>query len=236
MPHLADFHPASYQAVLFTPGATISSAAFLSRFLARWGDRLDGDPVTLPFPDGIPPEVPKVILQSRSQEWRCEAASARLNLVWRSIGAGDRDLGLRQFYETVLPMLDEYREFIASPVRRVAAVVVRFAPQAQPGLYLARHFCQERWLIAPFNRPENFEVHAHKAFMLTPQLRVNSWVRSKTGTLNDQEPIVVVEQDLNTLAEDAEPNFDSRALHEFFGAAVLEFDRILELYFPTDID
>jgi hypothetical protein len=236
MPHLADFRPASYQATLFTPAAAVASAAFLTRFLPRWAHRFDGDPVTIPLPEGVPVEIPKIILQSRSQEWRCEVASARMNVVWRSAAPSDSAPGLREFYETVVPMLEEYREFIGSPITRVAAVTIRFAPHAHPASYLAHHFCQDRWLVAPFNRPENFELHAHKEFRLTGDLVVNSWVRNKTGTVNGGGPIVVIEQDLNTPAEGAQYVFDGARLREFFDAAIGEFDRILELYYPADIE
>jgi hypothetical protein len=236
MPHAADFEVASCQATVFTPELNISGAEFMTRLLQQWAATFDGDPTVLPLPEGVPNEVPKIILQSRSQEWRCEVAPARLNIHWRRLAAERGGLGLDDFYRTATALLQQYRGLVASPIRRVAAVVTRYALQERPGRYLAAHFCQERWLVAPFNRPENFEVHAHKQFMLADGMRTNSWVRTKTGKLSDRDPIVIVEQDLNTLPEETERRFDDGDLASFYNAASTEFDVILRLYFPVDID
>ena len=71
-------------------------------------------------------------------------------------------------------------------------------------------------------------------FRLTDQLTVNSWVRNKTGKLTGTDrPIVVVEQDLNTLAEEMR-DFADADIQTFFDAASIEFDTILQLYYPAD--
>jgi hypothetical protein len=106
----------------------------------------------------------------------------------------------------------------------------------KPGLFLARHFCKDRWDKAPLNRPENFELHAHKKFTLASGFEVNSWARSKTGKLSgdgDEKLIVLFEQDLNTLAEEASTrNFCEAEIKKFFGAVATELDSILGLYYP----
>jgi hypothetical protein len=120
----------------------------------------------------------------------------------------------------------------------MAAVVTRYMPHSKPGLFLARHFCQERWADAPLNRPENFELHAHKTFVLGNRFRVNSWVRNKTGVAGSpggQNPVIVVEQDLNTLLDEVGTNsFSAGDVARFFAAAQSEFELILSLYYPRE--
>ena len=103
-------------------------------------------------------------------------------------------------------------------------------------MFLARHFCKDRWDKAPLNRPENFELHAHKKFALGTDFEVNSWARSKTGKLagdGDDKLIILFEQDINTLAEGtAERDFSKAEIKKFFGAVASELDSILELYYP----
>ena len=80
-------------------------------------------------------------------------------------------------------------------------------------------------------------MHAHKRFRLTNEFEVNSWVRNKTGTISGEhpEPIVLVEQDLNTRAEDAERRrFSAEEIARFFSAVSNEFDVILRLYYPEE--
>jgi hypothetical protein len=235
MPHAGDFAVASCHATLFTPEAEVSSTRFVTTIFAEWANRFDADPTLIPLPDGVPKEFPKIILESRNKEWRCEVASARISLFWRRPKSDTEGIGVSDFYRTAIPMLARYREFVASPVRRLAALVNRYALTDDPGQYLARHFCQERWLNAPFNRPENFELHAHKLFKLTEDLSVNSWVRNKTAKLVDtNQPIVLVEQDLNTPEAQAECEFSEAGIGHFFEAASIEFDTILNLYYPAD--
>ncbi len=117
------------------------------------------------------------------------------------------------------------------------ALATRFSPHETPGLFLARHFCQNRWDKAPLNRPENFELHAHKRFTLANGFTVNSWARSKTGRVSgdgDEKLVVLFEQDLNTIGEEApERDFSEAEVKKFFGASATELDSILRLYYPS---
>ena len=99
---------------------------------------------------------------------------------------------------------------------------------------MVEHFCKSEWLAAPFNRPENFEIHAHKTFQLRDQFKVNSWVRCKTGLEREgSNPVVLCEQDINTVAaETDQETFSTLQMNTFFGMAADELDNILDLYFP----
>jgi hypothetical protein len=223
------------QAALFTPDEEVSAAKLLQGLAPTWAKRFDGEPMVVPSQLGLPPEVPKLILHSRDQSWRCEIASARINIHWLKSQESTPRIGLDRFYDEAVALLHQYRGFLRARVGRLAAVITRFAYHASPGPFLARHFCQERWLVAPFNRPESFELHAHKKFPMA-DFTVNSWVRSKTGLLGskgEQRPIVLVEQDLNTLGEETETrDFSEGEINAFFRASVGELDTILNLYYP----
>ncbi len=142
-------------------------------------------------------------------------------------------MSLEKFYGSITALLQEYQQFVDSPVRRLAALISRYVAADKPGPYLAAHFCRDEWLKAPFNRTENFELHAHKVFSLADNFRVNSWVRNKTAKLTRQDrPIIVVEQDINTLAEESGNDFRSEQIGQFFSLAPGEFEKILNLYYP----
>jgi hypothetical protein len=90
-------------------------------------------------------------------------------------------------------------------------------------------------MTAPFNRPEAFEIHAHKRFKMGEFL-VNSWVRCKSAiasSASEMQPIVLVEQDINTLAEDVPSKvFRKAEIEAFFAKVSTEARTILNLYFP----
>jgi len=114
-------------------------------------------------------------------------------------------------------------------------VALRQAASDNPGLLLARQYCKDRWLRGPLNRPEGFELHAHKTFELLPRLTVNRWVRIKTakGGFPDYR-YVTIEQDINTLSEEMDiRRFGPQESAAMFRAAARELDAILGLYFPA---
>jgi len=233
-----DFQLAGCQAALYTPDEEVSAPKLVKTLLPKWMERFDADPVILPHEEGMPREIPRLILRSRTNAWRCEIASARINLSWQRPKVDMATPTISSFYEGAVRLLSEYCHLLECRVGRLAAVLRRYAPSQFPGLYLASHFCKEPWLEKPFNRPENFELHAHKRFLLAERFEVNSWVRNKTGTLSSEKEkrlIVLVEQDLNTLSEHAgERSFSEAEIDDFFSAAVPEFDIILRTYYPEE--
>jgi len=234
---VADFQLASCQATLLTPEAEVSVARLFTRLVPRWITRFDAESTVLATAQGLPRELPRVIFQSRSGEWRCEVASARINVFWGRSSPEGEGVQLAEFYREVTPMLHEYCDFLDSRVGRLAAVINRYVLNPAPARFLASHFCKQRWLAGPLNRPASFELHAHKTFLLAGRFQINSWVRNKTGTVGhpgQESPVVLVEQDFNTLAEEAEKRrFSTEEIAAFFEVAVPGFDETLNLYYPS---
>ena len=234
-----DFEIAACQATLFTPDEEFSSVKIIQNFYPGWGDLFDADPIILPpFPSGIPGDVARIVLQSTSETWRCEIAPARINFLWRRTAQAISSIELGTFFAKAFDVLIGYQQLLGSRIGRLATVITRFALHDTPALFLARHFCQDRWSKAPLNRPENFELHAHKQFLLDTTFQVNSWARSKTGHLTKEDsqiPIVMFEQDLNTILEEAPTkSFSAADLQHFLHAAASELDVILRLYYPQE--
>jgi hypothetical protein len=241
----ASFDLASCQATLFTPDEEVSSVKLLRDLVPRWLRRFDDEPVVLPLREGMPREIPRLILRSKDGVWRCEIASARINFHWRRARQAPQVPTLSELFTVGAETLADYADFIVARVGRMAAVLNRFASHSSPGRFLAQHFCHDRWLSTALNRPESFELHAHKRFTLTGGFVVNSWFRSKTGKISpgaekepgesraeEGEPVVLVEQDLNTLHEETSTRSYSKAdIEQFFGAVADEFDTILKLYY-----
>lgn len=233
-----DFSLALCQASLFTPDEEFSTAKITKSLLPKWLERFDADPMLLPYEQGMPLELPRIILKSKTDAWHCDMASVRINLVWRRPkSTAVATPALESFYGEAVTFLTDYVRLLECRVGRIAAVIHRYALHERPGQLLASHFCKDRWLIKPLNRPEQFELHAHKRFWLPgQQFEVNSWVRNKTGWLSQADqrsPIVLVEQDLNTLPEEADKrSYGEQDIQRFFAAAAPEFESILKIYYP----
>lgn len=232
----SDFELATCQATIFTPEEEVSGARLVRDLLPRWADRFDADPLVIPLVDGLPRDAPRVVLQNKSTSWRCEIASSRISIVWKKTPEGEGTMSSEEFFREAVAILEDYMHHVTPRVGRMAAVLTSYAEHDSAALFLARHFCKKRWKAAPLNRPEHFELHAHKRFNLGDTITVNSWVRSKTGIISVTEqarPVVLVEQDINTLFEELETqNFSIEDVGKYFSLATREFPVILELYYP----
>jgi hypothetical protein len=74
--------------------------------------------------------------------------------------------------------------------------------------------------------------------MIEQRFEVNSWCRCKTGLVEQGEPqarspVIIVEQDLNTLAEDMDTReFTVQEIAGFYASMPEELAQMLDLYFP----
>jgi hypothetical protein len=187
---------------------------------------------------GIPPEIPRLNLSSSDRRWKLQAATRRLNLFWERVD--DQDTlppasFLRALPEIIRPFLE-----ISSDLKptRLAYILRRFAAAETPSKDLAHYFVRPELLTGPLNRPSDFELHAHKVYTPKGFEPVNSWIRWKTARLaSNQAPGILVEQDLNTLAERPQQDgFSQDTVENFFSVASNEAESILAFYlsFPPN--
>jgi len=236
VPKASEFKIATIQATIFTPGIKFVQSKIMGSVLQRWSDRFDAPPVSMPLPSDAPAEIPRIILTSSDKRYKFEMAFARANLFWLR-QEDEEEINPLEIFNFATELLWEYSVLSSAKIGRMAGLLNRFVKEPTPGLFLAKHFCKETWHDAPFDRPERFEIHAHKRYALSNSFNVNSWVRCKTGVTNKPapEPIILVEQDINTLSEEIEEReFTEEQLRGFFQILPEEFDSILTLYFPED--
>ena len=230
----ADFRLSSIQFTIFTPGLLFIPSKILGFVLTKWGELFDAAPVSMPLPPEAPSEIPRIILQSSDGRSKLELAPSRANMFWLRQADTD-EIKAEDFLGLATNLLWEYTATVNGKVGRIAMVLNRFVKHENPGVFLAQHFCKDKWQTAPFNRPESFEIHAHKRYVLNNQFNINSWVRCKTGLIKlpDQQKIILVEQDINTFPEETETReFSNGQIKEFCRIGSNELNSILSLYFP----
>jgi hypothetical protein len=236
MANWRDFTLDFVQAVFFLQGHDYTPSQAVSRILKSSAGRFDGDMQVLPLPAEVPAEIPRVLLQSADSCWRLSMAPARIDSFWNR-RAGRETLTLRDAVHecAILPL--GYIGETGAHVARLALVLQRWCPDAIPSQTLIRHFCKEWTQEQPFRRSESFEIHNHKVYSPGTggiDYRINSWVRCKSGRLlADNSPLIIVEQDLNTLTGEEPPSrFDITRAEAFFRTIVGEADEIFNRYFP----
>ena len=231
-----DFRTLGFQTVIFTPGLQFRPNRVLADLMSRWAETLNGEPVVLPQIPDAPASVPRLILKSADSKHRVQVGPNRLDLFWDARTATD-SLDIASYLQWSTEVFSHYLEITRGIVGRVAAIIKRAAMDNAPAMTLSRHFCRERWLAGPLNRPSDFELHAHKHFDLLSSFRVNSWFRCKTAKVGeDDQSAIFVEQDFNTLAEELQTReYGPEQIRSFFSLALLEeFNKVLDLYFPKE--
>lgn len=225
----------------FTGLGPFPTARILGSLLQEWHEVFNGEPVTVPVPEGEMPDVPRVLLRSTDGRHSLHLAPVRIDVV-RSQVVWDEEVKINDQVDLAVKVCRTYLNIIGAPVNRVALLLTRASLMPEPGLALAKHFCKEKWLRGPLNRPENFELHAHKAYEFRT-IPLNSWVRCKTGSIRTSSPEispavrqsgVIVEQDLNTAPlEEPDARIELAQVEEFLRHVAGEATLILAKYFPS---
>lgn len=227
-----EFLVTSSQFTFYTPQLLQFTAnKILEGLLQKFASVFNGDTIAVPLPSNAPGDIPRIILQSSNAKFKVEISVKRVNFFLAQQNKEPADLD--SFLALGLNILETYKELTQVTIGRLALVAVRYLENSEPAKSLAVHFCKPDWISAPFNRPENFEIHSHKKYS-KEDFTVNSWVRCKTGNLKEGNvPIVMVVQDINTLAEELnEKNFSVEDAKKFVEFSKKEQAEILKLYFP----
>jgi hypothetical protein len=234
-----DFTLNSLQAAIFTQDQSVFAAGrAVATILAKFSERYDGPMQVLPLPTNTPPDIPHVHLQSSDAQWHLNMAPARIDSIWNNL-----PMQASPSVASVAQQCAEVQEYYLSEyhhaqVARLALVISRTCPVENPAQILIQQFCNEWSQGQPFKHSGSFEIHNHKVY--TPptegiDYQINSWVRCKTAALvADNRPVILVEQDLNTL-ENTIRRFNADQIRAFFRMAAQEADEIIRLYFPGEL-
>ncbi len=227
-----DFRILSLQCSIFAPELLFNPNKILGNLMSKFSGTFDGNTTVLPLPSNAPKEIPRLILTSSDEKIRLEISEERVNF-FRYRDENDTLIDKNAFFELCSVVYKEYMEFTFAKVARLALISRKFFGNENPGLTLVQNFCKESLLEEPFNRPENFEIHSHKKYKFD-EFNVNSWVRCKSAALQaDKTPIILVEQDINTIANEIENNeFSIEEIIKFINLATSEQDITLCKYFP----
>ncbi len=247
MVQASDFFTHRMQISLFTAKSTPISpylliASTVSLPSKRYSGRIQSVPVDAPCFDAIP----LVEINSPDHAWTVAAARHRVDSRWNHPvadaipDAASCDDVLTACLEPLISYLNSAQDTV---VGRLALIVYRSARVPEPAQALVSRFCDvgakdQSSVAAPFRNSKGFQIHNHKQYQLPgTSLIVNSWVRCKSATMaTNNEPVILVEQDVNTLAEATETSqFSIDELERFCRSSLSETNGVLDLYFPPGV-
>jgi hypothetical protein len=222
------------QATVFTPSFIFATSNILKKLMELTPDMFEGEPTILPLPDDAPHEIPRITLESKEKMYKLEVAPARINFFRIKIKKEDQ-VEPREFVQKAGEALTSLLDGIGANCGRIAAVINRYSYQDNASREIAAHFCKDNFLKELFDRPSEFELHSLRKCDFLESLKVNSWVRIRSGHIKSDNglsrPVVFAHQDINTLAEETK-TYNNKEILSFFDSVCDEFDKILKLYFP----
>jgi len=236
-----DFRLTAVRLVAFTPNLVdFNPSALLAAVLAKYAKRFDGNVQALPLPEDAPPDFPRVQLASSNGVWGFAASLSRITSSWNlQEEQGGETAGLAHVVTCCREPIDHHMRENDVRVGRLGLVITRVCRVETPAQTLIDRFCRHdvkepNSPDAPLRNSSNFEIHNHKQYESPTGLTVNSWVRCRTGVIRKHaSPIVTVEQDINTLAEEIdEQTFSIEETAAFYDMSVSEAETILRKYFP----
>lgn len=228
----SDFSTVNAQLTIFVPDFSgFSASNVLATVLGKYASLYDGEVQALPLPEGAPPEIPRVVLQSKDGILRLDAAPLRITFSWFAgalpVAAPGKGI------PTCLEVLEHYVKSLNVQVSRLALVLNRVYKTQNSAHLISEQFCKPELQETLFKNSENFELHNHCQSELQ-DVPVNVWVRCKSGQLltdSQAEPVLLIEQDINTLAENVQI-FTIEQISSYFHSALEQAETLLQSYFP----
>lgn len=192
----------------------------------------DGEPVLLPIPSDAPPEIPRIILASRNQRYRCNVAVGRLDFLYTQAGEPDKELtDLRDEFLTVLRQIAEVvKGEWKTDVSRLGFVVESLAFPNDPLELIKSTFIREGALKAP----RRLEVHVLDR-MTWDKLEVNRWYRLSTVVIpaaTGERKALSVVFDVNTIPEERY-DLGADSIIAFYDRASVYVSDSLKMLFPA---
>jgi hypothetical protein len=222
----ADFHLANVQLVAFTPDlSAFSTPKSLAAVLGRFSDVYDGNVQTFPLPDDAPPDIPRVILQSKDESRRLDISLARISL--NSIKIGEKLVRLEDNVNESVEILNHYTSDLGARVNRLGLVVIRTHQSDLPTKLIIEKFYKPELKSTVFRDTVSLIFRNHQTIKID-DLNANLITTFSAGSIqinNAGVQGIVVEQDINTVVEEISQHFFSiEEIKTYFQSALKEIE------------
>ena len=194
----------SMQAAIFCSELLISNKEeFIYHVVQETNDFLKGEPTILPIPDDAPPEIPRIILKSKTYPYSCNFCKNRFDFFYK--GQGKPDKTLEEVFPGFQKILDRLTTYVKTSLN-IKVMRLGFISNFVIGLkesgnkYLLREYLHPNIFLNPYE----IQINVLHKFELE-SFKVNLWIklkplRMKNNVKDDRR--ILVEIDINTLSEE----------------------------------
>ena len=195
----------------------------------------DGEPVIFPIPVDAPAEIPRIILASKDQRYRCNMATNRLEFMYDEPDQPGKELkSLTEPYSLVLRSLAEYlKGELKVSVFRLGFVITNLAfPGEEPVRIIRKTFIRDD-ILSSSHRLE-ISILNRSILSAMNDVELNKWWRvSSMGvpTQEGEKQALSVLFDFNTVPE-KRYDFGPQFITEFCGFVASQAINDLTILFP----
>jgi hypothetical protein len=218
---------------LFAPYDLTNKIAVANTMNERVKHVFDGEPLLLPIPADAPPDIPRIILTSKDQRYRCNITTNQLILIYTEQGKLDKEINdLREEYLALLCQIAEVvKGEWKTDVFRLGFVVRLLAFPSDPVELIKNTFIREGAL----KTPRQLEVHVLDR-MAWDKLEINRWCRLSSaeiaGATGESKALSVL-FDVNTIPE-KRYDFSADSIIAFYDRALVYVSESLNTLFPVE--
>lgn len=220
----------SLQSVLFLTTIDLSNRLEAANLLSQGTSFFDGPPTILPFPDDAPPEIPRIILKSKEENYVCNVTSNRIDFVFEDrkseSGSEIKDFEKQYFSNLHLLVKAVYNLKARSSRLGLVAKYLGF-PKMKTVKFLIEQYLKNI---------ESDSVEAQVHFLKlgkAAKYNVNIWTRLITQRQkNSKSDRLLIVSDINTSLEEKHDINVSMAINFFkeaFSTSQREVNRTLSL-------
>lgn len=230
-----DFKILRLMASIFTPDFSIGNTLKLvNEFQEITGEKFNGELISMPLPQGAPPELPRLVLNSIEGVWHLEISLARTNLIFmKPLNLVVEVPNVNDFGGFANNFFTMYKKRSNIKIQRFGLVAERLciSNETNPSHIITQRFCKKELLERTFKNLDDIEINSFKKYQYEG-FNINSSVKIKTAKLADElkTPIIVVTSDLNTFSEE-DNDFGENEISRFFENVPNHLTNILELFF-----
>jgi hypothetical protein len=170
-----------------------NKATFLEELGKELGDIFDGEPVFIPIPNNAPPEIPRIILNSKNNSFSCNISLLRTDLLLNmdnNIGVGGRDPFISQ-KENLLRVVS-FLKNKNSVINRIGFVVNVEYSSPDSVEFVKKEFVKEGKL----ENSKELLIRYNKASLLD-DIKMNNLI----AISGKKENVIMVQIDINTAPE-----------------------------------
>lgn len=194
----------SMQAAIFCSELLISNKEeFIYHVVQETNDFLKGEPTILPIPDDAPPEIPRIILKSKTYPYSCNFCKNRFDFFYKEQRKPDKTL--EQVFPDFQKILDRLTAYVKTSLN-IKVMRLGFISNFVIGLkesgnkYLLREYLHPNIFLNPYEIQINVLHKFELGFF-----KVNRWIklkplRMKNNVKDDRR--ILIEIDINTLSEE----------------------------------